>query len=141
MQHLIIHCFRISSKYYYLQLNVLILHGLSWSIFKCLKNLTKVKHLCTSRYKALWKITQFEIFFSKCIKFGIKSANFEKKNRKSNLHSLLYFSCLKCSTKIIDYESESISSNVLLTNLLVVRSFVRSLKNYCRDKRGLHRAN
>ena len=52
-----------------------------------------------------------------------------KKNRKSNFAGLT-FSCLKISKIIIYFENQSISSNVLLTILLIVRSFVNVLKWY-----------
>ena len=52
------------------------------------------------------------------------------------LHGWLYFPCLKILNRIINFENASISSNVLLTILSFVRSFVISLKKYCWDKSG-----
>ena len=87
---------------------------------------------------ALWK------FFSKCVKFGTKSTHFNmghinalwKKIENHILHDWLYFSCLKISNIIINLENASISSNVLLTILSIVRLIVMGLKNYCWDKSG-----
>ena len=89
----------------------------------------------TLKNYALWKK------FSKCVKFGTKSTHFEKKYfwKKIENHILygwLYFSCLKISNIIIYLENASISSNVLLTILSIVRSIVMGLKNYCWDKSG-----
>ena len=52
------------------------------------------------------------------------------------MHGWLYFSCLKISNIIINLKNTSISSNVLLTILSIVRSIVMGLKNYCWDKSG-----
>ena len=105
-------------------------------------------------YNALWKITHFEkcyqsalnfgpsqrtlnIFFQNTLIWGILT-HFDKKNPwKYFLHCWLYFSCLKISNIIIYFENASISSNVLLTILSIVRSFVMGLKKYCWDKSGL----
>ena len=63
--------------------------------------------------------------------------HFEKKIENHILYGWLYFSCLKISNIIIIYlENASISSNVLLTILSIVRSIVMGLKNYCWDKSG-----
>ena len=59
-----------------------------------------------------------------------------KKIENHILHGWLYFSCLKISNIIIYLENASISSNVLLTILSIVRSIVMGLKNYCWDKSG-----
>ena len=100
----------------------------------------------TLKNYALWKK------FSKCVKFGTESTHtlfffqsaliwdilthFEKKIENHILYGWLYFSCLKISNIIIYLENASISSNVLLTILSIVRSIVMGLKNYCWDKSG-----
>ena len=63
--------------------------------------------------------------------------NAMKKNIENHiLHGWLYFSCLKVSSIIINLENASISSNVLLTILSIVRSFALGLKINCWDKSG-----
>ena len=59
-----------------------------------------------------------------------------KKIENHILYGWLYFSCLKISNIIINLENASISSNVLMTILSIVRSIVMGLKNYCWDKSG-----
>ena len=60
----------------------------------------------------------------------------KKKPEKHILHGWLYFYCLKISNMIINFENASISSNMILTILSIVCSFVMSLKKYCWDKSG-----
>ena len=85
---------------------------------------------CTLKNYALWN------FFSKCVKFGTRSTPFKKKNSKCfnirhiNAHwkkSKIKF-CIKISNTIINFEHESITTNILSTILLIVRSFVNVLK-------------
>ena len=86
----------------------------------------------------LWRMLQLTFknpaqFFSKCDKFGIKSTHFAffqsalisttltnfEKNRKQILHDSLYFSWLKFLYININFENESISTNMLLTILML----------------------
>ena len=99
-----------------------------WSL-KCLCLLFM---LC---YNALWKITHFEKKFQSALIWGILT-HFEKNIENHILYGWLYFSCLKISNIIINLENASISSNVLMTILSIVRSIVMGLKNYCWDKSG-----
>ena len=59
--------------------------------------------------------------------------HFAKNPENHNLQGWLYFSCLQISNLINNFENASISSNVLLTILSIVRSFVMGLKKYCWD--------
>ena len=87
--------------------------------------------------------THFETIFQSALNLGpsqrtlkYMSRTLKKKIKNHILHGWLYFSCLKILNIIINLENVSISSNVLLKILSIVRSFVMGLKNYCWDKRG-----
>ena len=85
----------------------------------------------TLKNYALWKKN------SKSLKFGTKSTHFEKKKSKvifCMAGSIFFF--LKISNIFINLENASISSNVLMTILSIVRSIIMGLKNYCWDKNG-----
>ena len=75
---------------------------------------------------AIRKITHFENFLK--LRFYRPLMHFEKKIEKEILHGSLKLSRFKILKIMIDFENNSISSNVLIMNLLIVRSFVRLLK-------------
>ena len=74
-------------------------------------------------------------FFQSALIWGILT-HFDKKPENHILHDWLYFSYLEISNIIINFENASISSNVLLTILSIVRLFVMGLKKYCWNKSG-----
>ena len=54
--------------------------------------------------------------------------HFEKKIEKEILHGSFKLSRFKILKIMIDFENKSISSNILIMILLIVRSFVKLLK-------------
>ena len=76
---------------------------------------------------AIRKITHFENFFSNCVYIGHINALW-KKIEKEILHGSFKLSRFKILKIMIDFENKSISSNILIMILLIVRSFVKLLK-------------
>ena len=81
-------------------------------------------------------------FYSKCV--NICHINALRKDFENQiLHGSRYFSCLKNSKTIINFENESIPQmlNVLWTFLLIVRSFIKVWKQHCWNNSGWYHGN
>ena len=68
-------------------------------------------------------------FVSKCVNITHINAIW-KIIENQILHGSLFY-CLKNLKTIINFKNESITSNILSTILLIVRSFVKIFKRYC----------